>query len=186
MRVNDLYMVMLRAHIAGENQIIQMARHDLPDGEGREALAVLLQAAFAIAAYRKFSPRWTRAEVIRFVADTRAQVLERPDLLDPVAGEEQIRYALGDDVTITSDTGPATMAQLILLDALIRSLDLGPSAIDDLLDEARQQANRVLSPSANDLGKQAMTSPRLLALKTEMSAGRRVWSGVTLTDSWPL
>jgi hypothetical protein len=147
MRVNDLHMVMLRAHIAGENRVVRAARDDLPAGEGSEALALLLQAAFAIAAHRRFSPRWTRAEVIRFVADTRALLLEKPDLLDPVAGEEQIRHVLGDDVAITAGTGPATMAQLILLDALIRSLELAPAAIDDLLDEARQQANRTLANS---------------------------------------
>lgn len=154
MRVNDLYMVMLRAHLDGNTGVAQMARDDLPEGEGREALAVLLQAAFAIAAHRQFSPRWSRADVIRFVADTRAQLLERPELLDPVAGEEQIRYALGDNVTITADTGSTTMAQLILLNALIRSLELSPAAIDDLLDEARLQAERILSssisPSNND------------------------------------
>jgi hypothetical protein len=149
MRVNDLYMVMLRAHLDGNTRVAQVARDDLPEGEGREALAVLLQAAFAIAAHRQFSPRWSRADVIRFVADTRAQLLERPELLDPVAGEEQIRYALGDDVTITADTGSTTMAQLILLNALIRSLELCPAAIDDLLDEARMQAERILSSSIN-------------------------------------
>jgi len=43
------------------------------------------------------------------------------------------------------------VAQVILLSALIRTLDLDSAAIDGLLDEARQQAERILSNSTGSV-----------------------------------
>src|SRR5215467_771184 len=61
-----------------------------------EGIGELLYAAFLIAARRKFSPTWTLADVVRFVADIRAQSSDEPDIIDPAAAEHQLRAALGE------------------------------------------------------------------------------------------
>ena len=60
-----------------------------------EGLGELLLAAFTIAARRRFSPTWSPAEIVRFVADVRSRSDEMAALLAPSAAENQLRLALG-------------------------------------------------------------------------------------------
>ena len=57
-------------------------------------LAALVRAAFVIAARRKFTPRWSRAEVIGYVTQVRTLLSERPALLDPLTAEDELHSAL--------------------------------------------------------------------------------------------
>jgi hypothetical protein len=52
-----------------------------------EGLQVLLLAAFTAAARRRFSPVWSPAEIIRYVAEVRSDSDGLATLLNPVAAE---------------------------------------------------------------------------------------------------
>jgi hypothetical protein len=144
MTVTGLEMTMLRAHVAGEDEEAQRAfGQQLATTGDLSGLAVLVHAAFVIAARRKFAAGWNRAAVIRYVGRVRALLSERPGLLDPRVAEDEVASALAGQTPAAHEAGAAA-ARLFLLDALIASLDLDDEAIDDLLWEARHSADRML------------------------------------------
>lgn len=148
--VTDLEMVILRAEIAGEDEVARQAARDQTATTGQlTGLVTLVHAAFVIAATSYFAPRWTRAGVIKYVAQLRVLLAERPNLLDPVAGETELRRALGETLPPVPQAGTVATTQLVLLDALIASLGLDEAEVDGLLDEARNAADRTLT-SARD------------------------------------
>jgi len=67
---------------------LRPARLALLKADRIEGLGELLLAAFTVAARRRFSPTWSPAEIVRFVADVRSSSDEIAALLAPsVAGE---------------------------------------------------------------------------------------------------
>jgi hypothetical protein len=145
-RVTDLEMVILRAEIAGEDEVARRAARDQTVAAGQlTGLATLVHAALVIAAHRYFAPRWTRPDVIKFVAQIRVLLTERPDLLDPAAGETELRRALGEDLPPAPQAATVAAAQLVLLAALIASLSLNEAEVNGLLSEARNAADRMLA-----------------------------------------
>jgi hypothetical protein len=146
MPVTDLEMVMLRAHIVGEDEEAQRAfdQQVMTSGD-LSGLAWLVRAAFVIAARQKFAAGWNQAGVIRYVGRVRALLSERPGLLDPRVAEDELASALGGQAPTARAVGAVAAARLFLLDALIASLNLDDEAIDDLLGEARDSANRMLT-----------------------------------------
>ena len=146
MTVTELEMAMLRAHIAGEDEEAQrLFGQQLAASGEANGLAVLVTAAFVIAARRKFAAGWNRAAVIRYVGRVRALLSERPGLLDPRVAEDELSSALGGQAPARHPVGAVALARLFLLDALIASLDLDDEAIDDLLSEARDSADQMLT-----------------------------------------
>jgi hypothetical protein len=146
MRVTDLEMVVLRAEIAGEDEVARRAARDQLAASGQLAgLESLQYAAFVIAVRRKFAAGWTSAEVIRYVAQVRGLLSERPDLLDPQAAETEIRRALGDNTAAPAQPGVVATAQMILLSALTASLRLDDQGVLALLAEARMVADRMIA-----------------------------------------
>src|SRR5580692_9664771 len=138
MTVTELETAMLRAHIAGEDEEAQRAFGQQLAATGDvSGLAVLVHAAFVIAARRKFAAGWNRAAVIRYVGRVRALLSERPGLLDPRVAEDELSSALGGQAPAAHETGAVALARLFLLDTLIASLHLDDEAINDLLGEAR-------------------------------------------------
>jgi hypothetical protein len=143
--VTDLEMAVLHAQITGNDETAQRAFSEkLAVSGDLRGLAALVHAAFVIAARRKFAPQWSRAEVIRYVAQVRTLLSERPALLDPLTAEDELRNALGEPVTATHEVGAVAAARLSLLLALAASLDLDDKAIANLLGDARDTANRML------------------------------------------
>lgn len=140
MTVNDLHMIALRAHLEGQEHAVQRAYEQLTGPHAMDGLAELVYAAFLIAARRKFSPTWNRAQVVLFVARLRALFSKEPELLDPLTAEYELRRVLGEDIPTSPDTGAGATARLILLDALIQSLNLDDKEIWSLLIEARENA----------------------------------------------
>jgi hypothetical protein len=146
MTVTELETAMLRAHIAGEDEEAQrLFGQQLTASGDVGGLAVLVTAAFVIAARRKFAAGWNRAAVIRYVGRVRALLSERPGLLDPKVAEDELSSALGGQAPAAHEVGAVALARLFLLDVLIASLHLDDEAIDDLLSEARDSADRMLS-----------------------------------------
>lgn len=147
MAVSDEQVAALRASLSvgsaadvteAERQLIQLTRPDLADGFG-----YLLYTAFVTATRRKFSPAWTRADLIRFVADVRAHVCTDPNDLDPAAAEHQLRTALGERIPHYPAEEDRARAQVILLTVLAHDLT-GPE-LDALLADARTLADQVIN-----------------------------------------
>jgi hypothetical protein len=146
MTVTELEIAMLRAHIAGEDEESQrLFGQQLAATGDASGLAVLVTAAFVIAARRKFAAGWNTAAVIRYVGRVRALLSERPGLLDPRVAEDELASALAGQVPAAHEVGAVALARLFLLDALIASLHLDDKAIDDLLGEARDSADQMLT-----------------------------------------
>lgn len=145
MTVSDQHIAFLRSYLRGDEEAATRSWERI---ESRAGLAALVHAAFVIAARQKFAPSWTRAAVIRYVANIRAQLSERPDILDPRAAEHELRLALGDKTTAAYSPASVAAAQLIMLSALLVSLDLDEVAVDDLLRQARETTERLLARQA--------------------------------------
>lgn len=138
--IDDMHMFLLRAHLDGDQDAVRRAHESLTGPHAMDALGALVHQAFVIAARRTFAPAYNRGQLIQYAASLRAALSERPELLDPVAAELELRRALGEDVPASPDTGARATAQLILLTALARDLELGDDATWDLLLRARQNA----------------------------------------------
>jgi hypothetical protein len=146
MGVTSLEMGMVRAALRGQEEETQRLFHEQLAATGEaNGMAVLVYAAFLIAARREFAPRYTRAEVIRYVAQVRAALSERPALLDPLAAEDELFAALGGQVAGTHDIGAVALARLFLLMALIATLNLDDQEVGALLDQARELADQMLA-----------------------------------------
>jgi hypothetical protein len=147
--VTDEQMVWLQAFLAGEMKVAQRVSEQAAQPAQAASLGALVYAAFGIAARQKFAPAWTRGEVIRFVGQVRAALAERPDALPPLVAEQQLRSALGGQVAADSgadsDAEAKAHARIILLDALVQSLDLDDASIASLLDQAREDADQILA-----------------------------------------
>jgi hypothetical protein len=145
MGVTGREMAMVRANLRGEDEEAQrLFQEQLAATGDASGMAVLTHAALLIAARREFAPRYTRAELIRYVAQVRALLSEKPWLLDPMTGEDELRAALGEQVTATHEAGAVALARLSLLHALIASLNLDDQGVGALLDQARELADRML------------------------------------------
>lgn len=140
--VTDEHVAFLRSYLRGDEEAVTRAWKRI---ESRAGLAALVHAAFVITARQKFAPTWTRADVIRYVAHVRALLSERPDVLAPRVAEQELRLALGDKTKPDHSAASAAAAQLILLNALLVSLDLDEVAVDRLLHHARETAERMLT-----------------------------------------
>ena len=103
-----------------------------------EGLGELLLAAFTIAARRQFSPTWSPAEIVRFVAGVRGRSDEMAALLRPVAAERQLRSALGQQVAPYPDMEARGRAQMILLGVL--TSDYTSHELAAMLSDARTLA----------------------------------------------
>ncbi len=145
MGVTSLEMAMVRATLRGENEEAQrLFQEQLAATGDASGMARLVYAAFVIAARRKFAPRYNRGEGIRYVAQLRALFTEKPWLLDALTGEDELRAALGGEVTAKHEVGAVALARLSLLHALIASLNLDDQGVQALLDEARPTADQML------------------------------------------
>src|SRR6266516_2652175 len=149
MAVTDEQVAALRAYLylrsdqeadKAEQLFKQLARSGAVEGIGE-----LLYAAFTVAARRKFSPTWTLADIVRFVAQVRAQASDEPSLLDPAAAEHQLRTALGAKLPGYPAEEARAQTQLVLLPALADSLGLDQAGLDGLLAEARPLADQLIT-----------------------------------------
>lgn len=145
MSVTDEQMVWLRAYLAGDLEEARRVNAQATAPGAAAGLGALVHAAFVLAARRKFAPRWTRAEVIQFVARVRGLLSERSDVLDPAVAERELRSAQGEKLTSPTDVRSRGRVQFILLNALVQSLDLDDAEVAGLLGQARGLADSLLS-----------------------------------------
>lgn len=142
MPVTDEQVAALRALLASDADQEEWAeRHRKLLQNGRGAgYGELFFAAFVTAVRRRFSPTWTLASVIEFVASVRATLGEERDAVQPRAAENMIRRALGDTITDEFDAETKARAQLLLLIVLIEDEQLDDAALDKFLSDARAKA----------------------------------------------
>ena len=148
MPVTDEQMVWLHAYLSGEYELAERFTTQVTAPGTDDGIAELAYAAFVIAARLKFAPGWTGADVIRFVAHVRV-LRGLPDILDPRSAEHQLRSALGETKAGYHPGAEArAAAQVILLHALTQELNLDETARVNLLNQARDLANRLLADRA--------------------------------------
>jgi hypothetical protein len=113
MAITDDQVAALRSYLSAsdeagaddaERRFLTLARTGRLDG-----IEVLVYGAFAAAARRRFSPAWTSADVVRFVAEFRSSSPEAASLISASAAENQLRGVLGEKLTTRPDeeTEPA-------------------------------------------------------------------------------
>jgi len=149
MPVTDREMMMLRAHIAGEDEVARRALLEhLAGGGDLSSLAVLVYSSFVITAQRHFTPRWNSGQVVRYVARLRAILGDMTDtsqLLDPLVAEDELQLALGAEPATPHRPFAVIIARLLLLDVLVADLRLDDAGLRSLLAEARSEADRLLA-----------------------------------------
>ena len=126
------------ASAGAERQFLTLSRTG-----GLEQMGTLVLGAFAAAARHRFSPTWTSADVVRFVAGFRSSSPEAASLLSPAAAENQLREVLGDKQPIRPPEEARARAQFLLLAALAVTLD--PHELDKTLAEGRALADAAIT-----------------------------------------
>ena len=142
MPVTDVQMELLRAHIAGQEDAVGLARNQMSSAEG---LGALVRAAFYVAARRRFYPSWTSAQVILFVGRVRVLFAERPELVDAQTAERNCEGRSASRCRPGGDIPASASAQLLMLDVLIAELNLDDLGVGGLLTHARELADQTLA-----------------------------------------
>jgi hypothetical protein len=144
--VSDRELTVLRGWLTADGEMARASLSEQLAAEGdANGLGTLVYAGFVIAARRRFTPQWTRAEVIAYVARLRAEMqAEDPGLVDPLTAEDELRAALGDPVTATHEAGFVAAAKLFIMIDILVDLDLDARAMTDLLGEIRASADHML------------------------------------------
>ena len=119
------------------------------DRSAYKIFAAVMGAAFVEAATRRFGEQPDKAEIVQFVAETRATYATVGEKVAAEDAEYMIRAALGEDHLMNSLDGRAMgLAQAAMLFALVREGNYTPSQIDDLLDLAGQRASSYFQRNA--------------------------------------
>jgi hypothetical protein len=140
MPVTDEQAAVLRAFLEGDPETDRMALQ-MATEERAGAFGALLYAAFSQAVRKRFSPAWTSADVIGFVASTRLAFRESGLDIDPRAAETLIREALGDPVI----TDFNSTVFLLVLVQIILDEELDDDGLTGFLAEARNDADARLA-----------------------------------------
>jgi hypothetical protein len=137
----------LRASLMLDAPQAQAQRTRLTQSGDLHGFTELVDAAFLLAARRRFAPAWTRADIVRYVGSVRAHGPADDDI-DPLAAEALILRALGTDQRPSADKEAIAAAQAVLLITLIADLQLDTAGLDRFLTQARGLADQWLSRPA--------------------------------------
>lgn len=118
MRATDQQLAALRACLVGNTDAWERRSSRRIQSGNIDGLGELVYAALVAAVRRRFSPVWTRSQVIRFVASLRAMLSERPEIMDALIAENMILRALGDQMIYVADPETKAQTQIALLTAL--------------------------------------------------------------------
>ncbi len=130
----------VRALLQGDFETYQRLHSEL-DPSQRPAFSVVLTVAFNEVAVRRFGDNRDPAEIVAFVADTRARYPRTAQTIGAEDAEKLIRAALGEDRLLKELTGQVKgAAQTALLFALTQESDMSPDGIDDLMANVGEQA----------------------------------------------
>lgn len=145
--VPDEYVAALRAYLTGDPGYDELSQHlaERDGDEGGNLYAALLGITFLIAARRRFRTH-TSADVIRFVARTRATADANGIAIDPGIAERTFRAALGEPSAADgiADYDRASVI-MMMLPVLLTNDGIQLTELDALLAEARTLADRALA-----------------------------------------
>lgn len=143
--ITDEQVATLKAFLAGDfAEYERMTRH-LDEIDGWNGYPELLGAVFIDAIDRRFADGYSRADVVKLVADARSRFDKSAEVLDPGAAERLVLTVLGegsaDDVSdkVRADT------QILLLGELITKEELDSAVLDEYMERARELANQALA-----------------------------------------
>ncbi|MFC7623082.1 hypothetical protein [Microlunatus sp. GCM10028923] len=143
-RITEETIATLKAYLTGDYEGVVRGFERLRWGSEHLTREVpgfleLLAAALIVAARRHFGDTYTRAEIVQYVATIRRRELIMGDF-DPLTGEILILRALGADDEVLLDLNRQIVAQIALLEEFARDADLDAKQVDELLDEAKVNA----------------------------------------------
>jgi len=134
--VSDAQVLALRAFLSHATDEMAPLAYQLGD-TGITGYLRLADTALSLLARRRF-PRYSNADLVRYVASVRRERLSEGDAYDinPVVGEDVMRFSLGVPV-LPQPPQDRLQAVIALLDALSVSELHTAADIDELLAEAR-------------------------------------------------
>lgn len=144
MVVTDATYSTLRAFLVRDFDEHRRFRAQLDPTEAQYSYTALIAAAFFSAVERRFGENGTDTDIIKFVADTRAQFEGDDAQIDPHVAETMIHAVLGKNTDEEFDDEAVVMAQVLLLGALIADENLDDAGLDAFLTEARGVADQWL------------------------------------------
>lgn len=145
MPVTDEQVAVLRSQLMADREEYDRRHAQLDLKVDGTSYAMLLTAAFTLAAEQRFRPPVTLADLIRYVADVRARTPSAAENVDPKIAERLLLAALTDD-SISDIDGKAIGAnQSILLVAMVADKGLDPAGLDGFIEDARELADEWVS-----------------------------------------
>ncbi len=141
MMTND-HVEYLRTMVKGETDENDRIEQKL-DESGWEGWQVFLAYCFYFAVDRRFKRPVDTAEIVRFVADTRAWVGDDGPEIDPTLAERLIRSVLDESVQIDVrklDQEMLGRIETLVVYRVLSTSNMSDSELDDFLERARQKA----------------------------------------------
>ncbi|TDC73243.1 hypothetical protein [Actinomadura sp. 7K507] len=147
MTVTDEQVATLRAQLEGNIAEHRRLLNDLDPGEANVGYSALIAAAFIEAAERRFikdGKTGDKFEVIDFVAQTRENDDESPNVINPQIAEGMLLSLLGKGSMVDADEETKLGHQIVLLAALVSEEQFTSTELDAFLLNARSLADELL------------------------------------------
>jgi hypothetical protein len=143
MRVTNVQVAALRAFLMRDPAAAVQLTTQLGD-DGIGGYLYLAEAALSVVAGWRFSPRFTSADLVRYVASVRvSRMADGAGYdLDPAAAENVLRYFLGSADVSLPDPEVRLRTVVALLDTLATSQLSSEPEVDALLTEAWELADQ--------------------------------------------
>jgi hypothetical protein len=137
------HLAALRAFLTGDGTSFDRIIAVLDDDGSWYAYGVWLEAAFAVAARRRFPDGYKADEVIRFVGKTRAACHDKTGQIDPGMAERLFRKVLsGPASAVGLGQDAMALAMMTMLKALVTEENLSDPELDAFLAESLHVARR--------------------------------------------
>jgi hypothetical protein len=141
--ITDEHVAVLRAMLAGDFDESDRLTEQLDaTGGWGEDYPLLIAAAFFEAVDRRFSKGYTRADIVRLVADARQRFDQSGKDIDPVAAERLILSVLTPESVEDLDDHTVVVTQTVLLGELITVKQLDGATLDEFMAVSRKIADR--------------------------------------------
>lgn len=141
MAITDDQVAVLRSMLTGDAAEYDRLTGLLDKTDGWGRYTALVAAAFFEAVDRRFGTKYTRPDIIQFVADARGRFPEGGPDLDPVAAERLILSVLEDVEIDDIDDETVVKCQVAFLTALIVDENLDAVGLGGFLENARKLAD---------------------------------------------
>lgn len=141
--VGGEHVAALRAFLTGDGTAFDRISALFDEDSSWQACGALLDAAFAVAARRRFPGGYKTEDVIRFVGRTRAACHDETGQIDPGTAERLLRSVLsGPPHAAGLDQNIAALATMALLKALVAEEGLSGPEMDAFLAASLDEARR--------------------------------------------